>query len=324
MNDVSPTSRPLHGAGHPRRERTGFKARFAHVKRLLMGSFRGHVANNGDIFAGGIAFFTALSLSPLLVLAVAMVGVFFGNEATQTHLLTELESAVGPEAAAVIGELVQKAAVDEGRWWKVAIAGVVAAWSATTMFANLQATLNQMWGVKPRETNGFIDSIKSVLRKRITSFALVAVIGALLFASMLAQSLGAGVAAFASELPFGNWSWRLLQLVFAVGIVTAFLIPVYRILPDVELEWRDMWPGALLAAILATIGAWAFGLYFGYAATGSVSGAAGSVLLLLLWMYINSHILLLGARLTLEHVKDVRGAVEPEPHAELLREPLPR
>ena len=322
VNDVSPHTPPPRGAGAPARSASGWKARFARWKRLLTASVRGHLDGNGDIFAGGIAFFTALSLSPLLVLAVAMVGVFFGAEATQAHLLTDLEAAVGPEPAAVIGDLVRKAAVDEGRWWSVALAGVIAAWSATTMFANLQSTLNAMWGVKARETSGVAASIKSVLRKRITSFVLVAVIGALLFASMLAQSLGSGVAALASELPFGDWPWRLLQMVFAIAIVTAFLVPVYRVLPDVVLGWRDVWPGALLAAVLATIGAWAFGLYFGYAATGSVSGAAGSVLLLLLWMYVNSHILLLGARLTLEYVRDVRGIVEPEPQAELVREPV--
>ncbi|MBC8071330.1 MAG: YihY/virulence factor BrkB family protein [Deltaproteobacteria bacterium] len=313
---------PLHAArdagitADMRRLATG---RFQGV-RMIGAALRDHFAGRSEIFAGAVAFFTALSLAPLLVVAVTVVGQVFGEAATRAELLEKMELSFGPQPAALIGELVRQAAIDEGRWWRLGIAILVALWSATSLFTRMQETLNALWGVRPRKGRSFAERARVFLRKRFTAFVLIAIIGALLFASMLLQSVGAGLDAVASELRFGAWPWRIAQAAVAIAAVTLLLTPVYRLLPDAQLSWRDVWPGALLAAVIATAGAGLIGSYLGYTATRSASGAAGGVILLLLWMYFDAHVLLLGARFIRVRVLRHR-AIVPEPHAELVPAP---
>jgi len=285
---------------------------------MLVATARDHYKGKSDIFAGAVAFFTVLALAPLLVVAVAMVGTVFGTDATRERLVVDLSAAMGPGPAGVIDELVRNAALDERRWWRVALGVMIAVWSATRMFGRLQETLNAVWGVRQREGLGLRERVGVLLRKRASAFLLIALVGVLLFGSMLLQSVGFGLAALASELPFSALSWRILQGVVSLVLVTTFLVPLYRLLPDVVLGWRDVWPGALLAAVVATAGAYLIGIYFGYAATRSVSGAAGGVLILLLWIYFDAHVLLFGARFTRTCVARRRGAIVPERHAELV------
>lgn len=283
----------------------------------LVATIRDHFAAPSALFAAAVSFFAALSLAPLLVLAVAMVGMVYGEEAARAQLVSDVTSAMGTTPATVIDQLVRQAALEEGRWWRVAIGVAIAAWGATGIFTRLQETLNALWGVRLRENLPWRQRAAVLVRKRLSSFLLIGIVGALLLASMVLQSFSSGIAALASELPFGAWPWRALQAATAVALATAVLVPIYRVLPDVELSWRDVLPGALLAAIVATLGAFGLGLYFGYAATTSLSGAAGGVLLLLLWMYFDAHVLLFGARFTRACVERRRGKIVPEAHAEL-------
>ena len=284
---------------------------------MVIATIRDHFEAPSALFAAAVSFFAALSLAPMLVLAVAMVGVLYGEEAARARLVSDVTTAMGTTPAAVIDELVRQAALEQGRWWRVAIGVAIAAWGATGIFTRLQETLNALWGVRTRKQLSWRERLGVFARKRLSSFLLIGIVGALLLASMVLQSFGAGVAALASELPFGAWPWRALQAATAVALATAVLVPIYRVLPDVELSWRDVLPGALLAAIVATLGALGLGLYFGYAAMRSLSGAAGGVLLLLLWMYFDAHVLLFGARFTRACVERRRGEIVPEAHAEL-------
>jgi membrane protein len=285
---------------------------------VLVTTVREHFAGQSDIFAAGMAFFTAVSLAPLLVLAVAIAGTVFGPEAARAQLLHDVTAAMGPTAAATVDGFVGRAALEHDRWGRLATGIVVATWGAARIFAKLQDTLNALWGVRLRKDLPWRERLGVLVRKRLYAFLLVGLVGALLFASMLLQSVASGIAALATDLPFGAWPWRAIQGVIAVAIVTTLLILIYRVLPDVELHWRDVLPGALVAAVGATLGASAVGLYLGYAATSSLTGAAGGVLLLLLWMYFDGHVLLFGARFTRAWVARRRGALVPERHAELV------
>jgi membrane protein len=284
---------------------------------MLLATIRDHFAAPSALFAAAISFFAVLSLAPMLVLAVAMVGVVFGEEAARARLVSDVTTAMGTTPATVIDQLVRHAALEQGRWWRVAMGVAIAAWGATGVFTRLQETLNALWGVRPRKGLPWRQRIAVIVRKRLSSFLLIGIVGALLLASMVLQSFGSGLAALASELPFGAWSWRALQAVTAIALATAVLVPIYRLLPDVELGWRDVFSGALLAATIATFGAFAVGLYYGYAATTSLTGAAGGVLLLQLWMYFDAHVLLFGARFARACVQRRRGQIVPEAHAEL-------
>jgi membrane protein len=287
--------------------------------RVLVMTVREHFAGQSDIFAAGMAFFTAVSLAPLLVIAVAIAGTVYGPEAARAQLLHDVTSAMGPTAATTIDSFVGRAALEHNHSWRLVFGIVVATWGAARIFSKMQETLNALWGVRPRKDLPWRDRLRVLVRKRLYAFLLVGLVGALLFASMLLQSVASGLAALTTELPFGSWPWRAMQGVTAIAIVTAVLIPIYRVLPDVELDWREVLPGALVAAVVATLGASAVGFYLGYAATSSLTGAAGGVLLLLLWMYFDGHVLLFGARLTRAWVARRRGAIVPEQHAELVR-----
>lgn len=283
---------------------------------MVVKTVREHLGSESDIFAGAVAFFTVLSLAPLLVVAVALVGTVFGTEATRDRLIADVTTSWGSAPAEVIEQLVRHAALDEGRWWRVAIGVAIAAWGATRIFMRLQETLNIVWGVQQRSGVSLRERARVFVRKRAVSFLLIGLVGALLFASMLLQSVGSGLHALASDLRFAGLPWRLLQAAASIAVITGFLIPVYTMLPDVELGWRDVWRGALLAAVIAALGAWLIGIYFGYTATRSLSGAAGGVLILLLWIYFDAHVLLFGARFARTDVARRRGDAKPEPHAE--------
>lgn len=282
-------------------------------------AIRGHVAGTSDMLAASLAFFTVLSIAPLFVLAIAVVGTVFGSDATRLRLFADLSTAIGPQAAGAIDQIVQHAVQDEDRWWRVAFGVMVTVWGSTRIFARVQDALNAVWGVRPTKDGGWRIWLRRLLRKRALSFLLVMAVGALLFASMVAESVISVVLAAAQNLPHGAWSSRVVRVSASILAITLMLLPVYRVLPDVELRFRDVWRGALLAAVITTIGAWAMGTYFSSAAAASPGGAAGGVLVLLLWINLVSHVMLFGARFTREWVRAQQGDITPEPDAELVQ-----
>lgn len=290
--------------------------------RPLFAAVRGHIDGHSDVLAASLAFFTVLSLAPLLVLAIAVVGTVFGSDATRLRLFADLTTAIGPQAAGAIDQIVQHAVRDEDRWWRVAFGILVTVWGSTRIFVRVQEALNAVWGVRATKEGGWRNWLRRLLRKRALSFLLVMAVGALLFGSMIAESVISVVMSAAQTLPHGVWTSRLVRASASILAITLLLLPVYRVLPDVEIGFRDVWRGALLAAVVTTIGARAMGSYFSSAAASSPGGAAGGVLVLLLWINLVSHVMLFGARFTREWVRENEGAIVPEPHAEIVDQPL--
>ena len=186
------------------------------------------------------------------------------------------------------------------------------------IFVRVQDALNEIWGVRPKRGRALGQRAKRMVQKRVGSFLLAMLVGVLLFVSMGLKSVIAGVHELTGELPFGSTAPRVVEAVSSIVLVAAFLGAMFRWLPDVELGWRDVWPGALLTSVLAAAGAFVISAYLGYFATTSVSGAVGGVFVLLLWIYWNAQVFLLGAEFTRAYTLRRRGEVEPEPHAELV------
>lgn len=282
-----------------------------HVLRDTFANWNKHGATT---HSAAIAFLSITSLAPILVLAVAVAGWVFGAEAARGEVERYLTRFIGPEGAAVAQNVVAASArPNAGRL--AAILGVVTLLtSATAVLAQLQDTLNTVWEVCPKP--GFF--LKVMLKKRLLCFALVLGTGFLVLLSLAASAAITYVQGILeSRLEVGlatlvGWadvllSWLLMTLLFGM---------IYRILPDVKLEWRDVVWGSVLTAGLFLLGKYAIGFYLRTTAVASSFGAAGSLVVVLLWIYYSSLIFLFGAELTRVHSRRYRiGRAEPEPGA---------
>lgn len=281
-----------------------------HVAKQTFSRWSAH-GSIGD--AAALAFYTVFSLAPVLVVLVSVAGLVFGEDAVRGRIVKEFETIMGPGPAGAIEKIVERAATDRAR----GVAGVLGAGmllvGATVVFAQLQKSLNDVWEVRPRPGS----FVRRFLRKRITSFALIVAIGFLLLVSL---AVSAALRVFQEylerELGAPTGWLNFVNAVLSFLVVAVLFGMIYKILPDAQVRWRSVAVGALAASLLFSIGRWAIGLYIGRTAASSTYGAAGSVVVILLWVYYASMILLLGAEFTRAWARWVDGHVaEPEPGA---------
>lgn len=243
-----------------------------------------------------IAYYTAFSIAPLIIIVIAIAGFFFGRDAASGYLYEQLAGILGSDGAKAIEGMVQSAS-DTGEGILASVIGIVLlAVGATTVFAELQNDLDRIWkapAVKKPE------GLWGMLRSRVLSFGLVISIGFIMLVSLMISAALAAVGGWWSGV-FGDLEW-LLQLVnFAVSlaVITVMFALMYKILPRVSIGWHDVWIGAAVTALLFTIGKLLVGLYIGKTSVASSFGAAGSLAVLLIWVYYSAQIFLLGAEFT--------------------------
>ena len=261
--------------------------------------FRQAVAEFGDDKAqrlgAALAYYTIFSLAPLLLIAIAIAGMVFGREAAQGQIFGQLRGVFGPQAAAGVQEMVKSAAKPKSGTIATVVGIVTLLFGAAGVFGQLKEALNTIWNVEPKKTSG----IMTMLKDRFLSFAMVLGTGFLLLVSLVIDSGVAAAGHFVgSRLPGGEALWQGVQLVVSLGVVTLLFALIFRFLPDVHPTWRDVWLGAAFTAVLFVLGKFALGLYLGKSAVGSSYGAAGSLVVLLLWVYYSAQILFFGAEFT--------------------------
>lgn len=267
------------------------------------------------IHAGALAFFTMFSVAPVMIVAVSIVGLVFGERAAEGQIAQQLQAAIGPEAAAAVQTAVEGSRIERSGILPT-VAGVGAVlFGATTVFAQMQNALNAIWGVAARPTRS---SVLVFIKGRLLSLAVVLGIGFVLLVSLLLSVAVRAVVTFAQErlsIPPA----LLLGLDWAISLVVVTLLfaTIFRVLPDVVLGWREVWLGAFVTALLFAFGRSLIALYLSTTATASVYGAAGSLVLLLLWVNYSSLILLLGAAFTRANA-EARGRCVP-PRATAVR-----
>jgi membrane protein len=242
-----------------------------------------------------LAFYSVLSLAPLLVLSIAAAALFFGEEAARGQIVEQLRGLIGAEGAVAIEAMINSAQKLETGSLAAVLGLAVLLFGASGVFGQLQDSLNTIWEAPPRVGPG----IWGFIRDRFLSFAMVVCVGFLLLVSLVLSAAIAGLGTY-----LGN-SWPGLESVghlasSAVTFVMAtFLFAlIYKVLPDVKIAWRDVWIGAALTAALFTIGKLLIGLYLGKSGIASAYGAGGSLIVLVLWLYYSAQILLFGAELT--------------------------
>jgi membrane protein len=242
-----------------------------------------------------IAFFTTFAIAPILLAAIAVAGLAFGRETVQEAIVSEIGGLVGVQSAAAIEAMIASAEETGSGGLGTAIGIATFLLVATGAIVELQDSLNIIWKATPPEINGLLD----LLRTRLLSVAFILGIGFLLLVSLV---IDAGISAFAGylEAQFSGAALLLSALnslvSFAVAVV--FFAMIFKILPAVDLTWRDVGIGAVVTALLFTIGKFLIGLYLGQSNVASAYGAAGSIITILLWLYYSSLILLFGAEFT--------------------------
>jgi membrane protein len=243
-----------------------------------------------------IAYYTIFSLPGLLVIIINVAGYFFGKEAVTNQISEQVRGAIGPDTAQYIQNIVAKASEAKGTWISSILGIAALLFGATGVFYQVQQIFNNIWEVKPKAKQ----KILKLVRDRLFSFGLILVIGFVLLVSLVISAALSAV----SEWVAGYLSESLLVLfgvldfLFSMVVIAVLFAAMYKYLPDVKLPWRDVWPGALLATVLFVIAKFALGLYFGKSEPGSAYGAAGSVVLIMLWVSYTSLILLYGAEFT--------------------------
>jgi len=276
--------------------------------------------HGGMTQSAALAFYTMSSIAQLLIVVVAVAGLVFGEDAVRGRIVEQLGHLMGTAQAETLQGILQRA--HRSSKGAAAIVGVVTLLlGASAVFVQLQDCLNRIWEVKPREGS----FVSRLVRKRMPSFALVLGIGFLLLVSLL---LSAALTAFEGmirrhlTLPFGALS--IANGLFSFATIALLFAMIYRILPDARIEWRDVATGAVITSALFSIGKWLIGFYLGRTAVASPFGAAGSLVVILLWIYYTSAILLIGGEFTRAYTRTLtRHRVVPEAGAEKARDPLP-
>ena len=267
---------------------------FAATWTLIKSTVNGYIEDNALSRGAAIAYYTVFSLAPTLVIIVAITAIVFGEKAAEGALSHQLDGLVGHEAAAAIQGMVRSAWQTKSGWIATVIGVVTLMVSATTVFGEMQAALNAIWRAEPKGT-----TVTRYLRVRAASLGLVATLGFLLAVSLVISALIAAVQTYIGGfLPEVAFLVRILNFFVSFGLIALLFAAIYKILPDRQLQWRDVGIGALVTALLFDIGKTLIGLYIGSTAVANSFGAAGALAVVLLWVYYSSQIFLLGAEFT--------------------------
>lgn len=267
---------------------------FKAALEVLQEAFDGFLADRAMTMGGAIAFYTIFSVAPVIMLVVAMAGLVFGEEAARGALERELIGLVGPESAHLIQNLAQSAR-DLGSGIVATCIGLVTVLiGATTVFGELQSSLNVIWKA-PAATGS---TIWQLVRTRLLSLSLIMGFGFVMLVSLVFNAVLAAIGDYISGyLPGGATFLTIVNLVISFAVTTALFALIYRVLPDVWIAWRDVFFGAGVTALLFTIGKFLIGLYIGRSAIASSYGAAGAFVVVLVWVYYSAQIFLFGAEI---------------------------
>ncbi len=262
---------------------------------LLKETFRNWKNDNAQLWCAALAYYTVFSLSPLLLIVISLVGLFFGKEAVQGELFGQLQGLLGKEGAAFIQEVVSESSKQSTNVLTTVVGFVTLALGAAGVFGQLKQGLNAIWRVKQSPKAG----IGVLLRDRFLTFGMVVVIGFLLLVSLVVSGALSAVSTYGRDLlPFQGIFVEIINLLISFVVISLLFGLIFKTLPDIKLPWKYVWKGAVLTSFLFVIGKTLIGLYIGHNSTVSSYGAAGSLIVVLLWTYYAGQILFLGAEFT--------------------------
>jgi membrane protein len=263
---------------------------------VLKDTVKGFSQDKGLKLSASLAYYTLFSFAPLLLLIISVAGVFFGKDAVQGGVFTELNGLIGDDAALQVQKVIKNMELSGDTKASLVISVVVLIIGATTIFAEIQDSINYIWKVKAKPKKGWV----KLLKDRLLSGSIIIGLGFLLIVSLVVNGM---LAAFGSVLK--NWLPELSVVVLTVAgycinfvILTLLFGVIYKVLPDAKIRWKDVRAGALFTALLFLLGRYIIGLYITTAGVGSPYGAAGSLIIILIWVYYSSAILYISVEFT--------------------------
>jgi membrane protein len=283
---------------------------------VITETFTKWIDDKSPRLAAALSYYTVFAMAPTLVIVIAVASIVFGQEAAQGKIVSEIDGLVGREGAEAVETILKNSARDESGPIATVVGFIALIAGATSVFIELQDSLNSIWGVAPKPGRG----IMGMLRDRFLSFAMVVGSGFVLMVSLV---VSAGIAALgdwlSSAMP--NVSVVLLQVIqnaVSIAIFTVLIGGIYKVLPDARIAWRDVMIGGAITAVLFTIGKFLIGLYLGQGSIASTYGAAGSLAVLFVWVYYSALIFFLGAEFTQVYANRWGRRVQPAANAILL------
>ncbi len=284
---------------------------------LLKETFQEWNEDKAPRLAAALAYYTAFSLAPLLIVVISIAGLIFGQDAVRGQLQYEIQGVVGMQAASAIQEMLANFSHPSSGIIATIVGLITLLLGAAGVFGQLQDALDTVWEVAPKPGQG----IMAIIRQRFISFTMVLGIGFLLLVSLV---ISTGVTAVGSlisvSIPQSEFVLQLVNFVISFAVITLLFALIYKVLPDVAIGWRDVWMGAAVTALLFAVGKLLIGLYLGSSSIGTAYGAAGSFVILLIWIYYSAQILLFGAEFTQVYARTYGSRILPSNNAVKLSE----
>ena len=262
---------------------------------LLRRAFTAWNDHDAPELGAALAFYTLLSLAPLLILVVAVVSIGVGHSAAEGHIIDQVQDMAGDTAADAVRGMLRTKNKPAANTLAAVVGMITLLFGASGVFVELRTALNKMWDVKRKETSG----LWGLCKERLFSFGMVLAVGFLLLVSLVVSATLAALGKFGgSFLPAPPSVMTAINLVVSVLAISALFALIYKYVPDTHVQWREVWVGAVATGVFFTLGKYLIGLYIGKASIGSAYGAAGSLVVLIVWVYYSSLVFLFGAELT--------------------------
>src|SRR5215203_537129 len=287
------------------------------IWKVIVQSLKNFAEDKIPKYSASLAYTTIFSLGPLLIVIIFLCSIFFGEEAIQGRINDQMEQFIGNDAALQIQTIIKNASLNNKGTLALVIGIITLIIGATAVFAEIQDSINTIWGLKAKPNKG----LWKILRNRFLSFSVIVSLGFLLLVSL---ALSAVIEALNERLKasFPDVAviiFYILNLVISFVVITALFAVIFKVLPDAKTKWKDIFPGALASGILFMIGKFAISFYIGKAHVGSTYGAAGSLVIILLWVYYSAMILYLGAEFAKTWSSTKGSSMQPNDYAVALK-----
>ncbi|MEO8583932.1 MAG: YihY/virulence factor BrkB family protein [Flavitalea sp.] len=290
------------------------KAYLRKLPKVLITTFKGFSDDKGLKLSASLAYYTVFSIGPLLLLLMSLASIFFGQPASEGKIFNELNGILGSSAAKQVQDIIRNVQVSGKTNFALVISIITLVVGATSLFVEVQDSLNMIWKLKAKPKRGWV----AFLRNRLLSSSLIISLGFLLIVSLVVNGI---IAALMNALRQYFQSSFTEVLLIVINVIVTFLVIsvlfgiIFKFLPDAKIKWKHVRVGAIFTALLFMIGRYVIGLYIQFSATESIYGAAGSIVVLLVWIYYSSVILYLGAEFTQVYTEAYGGKIQPAEYA---------
>lgn len=276
--------------------------------RMSRDTFSNWSEDNGLRLAAALAYYTIFSLAPLLVISIGIAGIAFGQDVARGHIVYQIRNLVGDQSAQAIQVIIENAGKSGGGPVAAIISIAALIFGTTGIFGQLQDALNTVWDVAPKPGRG----IAGIIHDRIFSFILVIGLGFFLLLSLVISTGLAAIGAHFEGLLRGYQMLQTANFIISLLAITFIFAAIFKIVPDVDISWKDVFVGAIATSIFFAVGKFLVSIYLGYSAIASVYGVAGSLMVLLLWIFYSANVLLLGAEFTRVYANATGSKVAPK------------